>query len=167
MEQRTILLDDNQINNRINRIAYQLYEDHVDDSEIIIAGVVQNGFLLAEKLSAVLATICPIKITLCPITLEKHNRLNTDVKIPLSPDSLKEKSVVLVDDVLNSGQTLFHSIKPFLLTEVKKLRTVVLINRSHCKFPIKPDFVGLALATTLHEHVSVEFDGKKVTAWLS
>lgn len=166
IDQRTCLLTEAQIAHRIDRIAYQIYEDHFSEKTIILAGIVKNGEVLASRLADVIRSISSLEVILCPVSLEKHNPKNTTVSVPLSAMELEGKCIVVVDDVLNSGRTLFLAFKPFLQTEVKKLRTAVLIDRSHRNFPVTPDFVGLSLATTLHEHITVEF-GKETGAWLS
>jgi pyrimidine operon attenuation protein / uracil phosphoribosyltransferase len=166
IDERTCLLTDTQISHRINRIAYQIFEDHFTEKEIILAGIVKNGDTLSKKIASVLESISSLKIIFCPVKLEKHNPGNTEVTIPLKPAELEGKCIVVIDDVLNSGRTMFLAFKPFLQTEVKKLRTAVLIDRSHRNFPVTPDFVGLSLATTLQEHITVDFDGE-ATAWLS
>src|SRR6476646_2768367 len=93
------------------------------------------------------------------------------VKIELNKDSSKlesaidvliqeceNKVIILVDDVLNSGRTIAYGLGVFLNIPLKKLRSVVLINRSHKNFPVTADFVGLELSTVLKEHVSVVLD---------
>lgn len=166
MEERTCLLTEKQIEHRINRIAYQIYEDHFNEKEIILAGIKKNGEVLAAQLATIISGISSLNVTLCPVTLEKHQQGKNDVSISLTAKELEGKCVVLVDDVLNSGRTLFLAFKPFLQAEVKKLRTAILIDRSHKNFPVTPDFVGLSLATTLQEHITVEFT-PTATAWLS
>lgn len=166
MAERTCLLTEKQIDHRINRMAYQIYEDHFSEKEIILAGIKKNGEVLAGKLATIISKISPLKVTLCPVSLEKHQKGKNEVQISLSPNELEGKCIVLVDDVLNSGRTLFLAFKPFLQSEVKKLRTAILIDRSHKSFPVTPDFVGLSLSTTLQEHITVEFT-PAASAWLS
>jgi pyrimidine operon attenuation protein/uracil phosphoribosyltransferase len=80
---------------------------------------------------------------------------------------LQKKVIILVDDVLNSGKTMMYALKPFLAADIKKIRTVVLIDRNHKRFPVAADFTGLSLSTTLQEHVSVEFDKNGAAVYLS
>ena len=79
----------------------------------------------------------------------------------------KDKSLVLVDDVLNSGTTLMYAIKHFLDVPLKQFKTAVLVNRNHKKYPVKADFKGISLSTSLQEHVTVEFSKKEAIAYLS
>jgi pyrimidine operon attenuation protein/uracil phosphoribosyltransferase len=154
---RTLLLNSHQISQRINRIAYQIYEDNFDEKEIIIIGIWQNGYLLAEKIQKALNSICEIKTKLFDLRINKHSQGDHEVTISGSRDEMVGKSIILVDDVLNSGKTLIYSMKAILSTDTKKIRTVLLVDRDHRRYPILTDFVGMTLSTTFQEHVSVEF----------
>ena len=160
---KTIILNKLQIAQRINRIAYQVYEDNVDEQEIIVAGIAKSGFIMAGKIADVLKKISPLKIHLIEIIVEKHSETQNEPKLSLSKDQLNGKVVILVDDVLDSGKTLMYALRPFLNASVKKIRTAVLVDRNHKRYPLTPDFIGLSLATTMQEHVAVEFeDGNEV-----
>jgi pyrimidine operon attenuation protein/uracil phosphoribosyltransferase len=164
---KTIILDKIQVAHRINRIAYQVYEDNVDEKEIIVAGIAKSGFIFAEKIVEVLKKISPLKIQLIEVVVEKHSRDKNELKLSLSGEQLKEKVIILVDDVMNSGSTLMYALRPFLNADIKKIRTAVLVDRNHKRYPVSADFVGLSLATTMQEHVAVEFDGNEGVAFLS
>lgn len=166
-ESRTLLLDEKQVSQRINRLAYQIYEDNASEEEIIIAGIMKSGFLLAEKLSSAIKDISPLKVFLVEVNIEKHSLVNTEISLSIEKGKLQGKVVILVDDVLDSGKTMMYSLRPFLDADIKKIRTVVLINRNHKRFPVSADFTGLSLSTTLKEHISVEFSTKGAVAWLS
>ena len=79
----------------------------------------------------------------------------------------KNKPIVLVDDVLNSGTTLMYGVKFFLEVPLKRFKTAVLVNRNHKKYPVKADFKGLSLSTSLQEHIHVVFDENESYAYLS
>ncbi len=157
---KTLILNSKQIQQKINRIAYEIYENNYDEKEIIIAGISKNGFILAKRIADVLQHISPIKTKLIEIVIDKKNPLSSEIKIALSDKELENKVIILVDDVLNSGRTLIFGAKPFLTSPVKRLTTAVLVNRGHNRYPIKADFVGLSLSTTLQEHITVEIDKK-------
>lgn len=157
---KTLILNNQQIQQKINRIAYELYENNYGEKEIVIAGIAANGFILANYIATVLKSISPIKIKLIEIVLNKKNPLATEIKVALSEKELQNKVVILVDDVLNSGRTLLFGAKPFLNYPIKRLSTVVLVDRGHNQYPIKADFVGLSLSTTLQEHITVDLDKK-------
>ncbi|MDQ3048078.1 MAG: phosphoribosyltransferase [Bacteroidota bacterium] len=165
---KTLILNSQQIDQKINRIAHEIYENNYDEKEIVIAGIADNGHILAKRIAAVLKKISPIKVTMIEIVINKTNPLSQEIKISLSEKELKNKVIVLVDDVLNSGKTLIFGAKPFLSSAVKRLTTAVLVDRGHNRYPIKADFVGLSLSTTLQEHITVEIDQKgKEAVYLS
>ncbi|MCW3071987.1 MAG: phosphoribosyltransferase [Bacteroidetes bacterium] len=165
---KTLILNSKQIEQKINRIAYEIYENNYDEKEIVIAGIATNGFLLAQRISGVLQGISKIKVQLIEISMDKENPFNSELKLKLSDKELKNKVIILVDDVLNSGKTLIFGAKLFLNAPVKRLTTAVLVDRGHNRYPIKADVVGLSLSTTLQEHITVELNKKgKETVYLS
>ncbi len=164
---RTLLLTEKQVLQRVNRIAYQIYEDNSDEQEIILAGIAKSGYLLCEKLAQAIQTISPLKVLLTEVIVDKHSQVNKEISISLNREQLQKKVIILVDDVLNSGKTMMYALKPFLAADIKKIRTVVLIDRNHKRFPVAADFTGLSLSTTLQEHVSVEFDKNGAAVYLS
>lgn len=164
---KTLILNSKQIDQKINRIAYEIYENNHSEKEIIIAGISDNGYVFAKRLADVVQKISPIKTTLIEIKINKENPLAKEIKISLSDKELKNKVIILADDVLNSGKTLIFGAKPFLITPVKRLTTVVLVDRGHNRYPIKADFVGLSLSTTLQEHITVDLKKGKEAVYLS
>ena len=163
---RTIILNNQQINHKIRRIAFQVYENNTDEKEIILAGIKNKGFILAKKLKRALENISDIKVQLCEVKINKKKPLDK-IETSLQPDEYKNKSLVLVDDVLNSGTTLIYATKHFLDVPLKQFKTVVLVNRNHKKYPIKADFKGISLSTSLQEHISVEFEKDSASAFLN
>ncbi|MRX48144.1 phosphoribosyltransferase family protein [Pedobacter puniceum] len=154
---RVLILNHTQIQQKINRIAYQILEDNIDEQEVILAGVVSRGYRLALRLEKVLKQIAHFKITLAEIELNKDSsKLESSINIPI--EACQNKVIILVDDVLNSGRTIAYGLGVFLNIPLKKLRSVVLIDRSHKLFPVATDFVGLQLSTVLKEHVEVVLD---------
>ncbi|MBK8487506.1 MAG: phosphoribosyltransferase [Chitinophagales bacterium] len=153
----TLIFTKEQMQQKIKRIAYQIAEDNYDEDEIIIAGIGRNseGYALAFKIYDALEHIIPGKIRLSHIDVNKNNPSESPAKISLSKEDVQDKVIVLVDDVSNSGRTLIHAIKPFLELAPHKIQIAVLVERTHKKFPIQPDFVGLSLSTTLQEHITV------------
>jgi pyrimidine operon attenuation protein/uracil phosphoribosyltransferase len=167
-ESQLLILNKEQIQQKINRIAYQILEDNLDEQEIVLAGIWDRGYKLALRLKLVLSKISDLKITMLRIDLDRLNsKLVADTD--LDESQWKNKVIILVDDVLNSGKTLAYGLGVFLNTPHKKIRTVVLVDRSHKIFPIATDFVGLQLATILKEHVDVVMDveGEEDRVYLS
>lgn len=154
---KILILNNKQIQQKLYRMAYQILEDNLGEKEIIMAGIVDRGYTIARRLKDILVSISKIEVVLMKIEIDKestHLEANTDLEIA----SASGKVVVLVDDVLNSGRTLAYGLGVFLDIPLKKLRTLVLIDRSHRIFPVSPDYTGLELATILKEHVDVVLD---------
>ena len=152
------------IKRKIRRLALQVAESNAGEESIIVAGITGNGEVLAQKLVAELKQIIPIDIQLITIRVNKKEPLNASVDG--APD-LTNKVILVVDDVSNTGKTLLYCLKPFMAFLPKKIQTLVLVERSHKLFAVQPDYVGLSLATTLQEHISVETEGSEITgAWL-
>ncbi|MFB9058050.1 phosphoribosyltransferase family protein [Mariniflexile ostreae] len=153
-----VILNHNEINHKIRRIAFQIYESNADEKEVILAGIDSNGYILAEKLKGALLKISEITPVLCKVIIDKKNPLST-ISTSIPEKDYKNKSLVLIDDVLNSGTTLIYGVKHFLNVPLKQFKTAVLVNRNHKKYPVKADFKGISLSTSLHEHVHVVLDG--------
>lgn len=167
-QNQVLILNKKQIQQKINRIAYQIFEDNLAEKSLVIAGIWERGYKLAVRLQKVLEEISDFKVTLLRVDLEKESS-KLVAKTDLSESSWKNEVIILVDDVLNSGKTLAYGLGVFLNTPHKKIRTVVLVDRSHKIFPIATDFVGLELATVLKEHVDVIMDvpGEEDRVYLS
>lgn len=163
--QLNIILNQQEIENKIKRIAYQIYETFSDEEEIVLAGIASNGFIFAKKINVVLNTICDIKVTLCEVKIDKHNPFNA-ITTSIPKEDYSHKGVVLVDDVLNSGTTLIYGVKHFLDVPIKKFKTAVLVDRNHKKYPVKADFKGISLSTSSKEHVKVVFEADNSYACL-
>lgn len=162
---KNIILNHEEINHKIKRIAYQIYENNVNETQVILAGIDSNGYILAKKLKLVLNKISPIAPILCKVEIDKKNPRNS-IKTSLKPEDYQNKSVVLIDDVLNSGTTLIYGVKHFLDVPLKQFKTAVLVNRNHKKYPVKADFKGISLSTSLNEHIDVILDGEAFKAYL-
>ncbi len=165
MSQNTIL-NHQEIAHKIKRIAYQIYETFVDEKEIVIAGIAENGYVFAEKIAETLQSIAPIKVILCEVFIDKQNP-NKKITTSIQPEKYTNKGLILVDDVLNSGTTLVYGVRHFLDVPLKKFKTAVLVDRNHKKYPVKADFKGISLSTSLFEHVNVVFEKDNDRAYLS
>ncbi|WP_256001812.1 MULTISPECIES: phosphoribosyltransferase family protein [Pedobacter] len=167
-DSQLLILNKTQIQQKINRIAYQILEDNLEEEEVVLAGIWERGYKLAQRLQKVLSEISSLKITLLKIDLDRYNS-KLVAATDLDETQWKDKVIILVDDVLNSGKTLAYGLGVFLNTPHKKIRTVVLVDRSHKIFPIATDYVGLQLATVLKEHVDVVMDveGEEDRVYLS
>jgi pyrimidine operon attenuation protein/uracil phosphoribosyltransferase len=161
------ILSHYQIQHKVRRMAYQIYEANVDEKEIIIAGIDGGGLNFAEKIQKVLKQVTNAEITLCKVFMDKSNPLKSGVSTSISEEEYQNKSIVLVDDVLNSGTTLIYGVHHFLKTPLKQLKTAVLVNRNHKKYPVKADYKGISLSTSLQEHVQVEFKSQNDSVYLA
>lgn len=166
MSKNPPILNHEQITHKIRRIAYQIYENNMREQEIIIAGIADNGFILAEKILKELQEISPLKATLCKVEVNKKQPLD-EIKTSLSAKEYENKSIILVDDVLNSGTTLIYGVRHFLAVPLKQFKTAVLVDRNHKKYPVKVDFKGISLSTSLSETVKVIFEKNKERVELS
>ncbi|GGG60269.1 phosphoribosyltransferase family protein [Bizionia arctica] len=162
---KNIILNHEEINHKIKRIAYQIYENNVNETEVVLAGIDSNGYILAKKLKTILSKISSINPILCKVIIDKKNPRN-DISTSLKKQDYENKSVVLIDDVLNSGTTLIYGVKFFLDVPLKQFKTAVLVNRNHKKYPVKADFKGISLSTSLNEHIDVILEGKEFRAYL-
>lgn len=161
-----IILTHQEIEHKIKRIAYQIYETFVDEKSIVLAGISKNGYILAQKIASQLSIISSKETVLCEVFINKQNP-NATITTSIASTAYENKCIIIIDDVLNSGATLIYGVKHFLEIPVKKIKTVVLIDRNHKNFPVKADFKGLSLSTSLHEHISVIFEENKNRAILS
>ncbi|WP_417785095.1 phosphoribosyltransferase domain-containing protein [Tenacibaculum sp.] len=161
-----IILNNTQVEQKIRRIAFQIYESNSKETEVIIAGIADNGYFLAEKISNVLSEISPIKVVLCKVFINKKNPISP-ITTSINSEEYQNKALVLVDDVLNSGTTLIYGVKHFLEVPLKRFKTAVLVNRNHKKYPVKADFKGISLSTSIKEHVVVEFKTNETIAYLT
>jgi Pyrimidine operon attenuation protein/uracil phosphoribosyltransferase len=160
-KQRILILDSERIEHKLQRMAYQIWEHNSKEKEITLIGVQGSGLAVAENLAVRVRKISQLKVQVLPLQLNKKQPLKDEIVLP---ESFSSKSVVLVDDVANSGKTLLYALKPLLAYELKKILIAVLVDRRHKSFPISPDIIGHSISTTLQEHIEVETEGKKITA---
>ncbi len=163
--ERTLILAHAQLKQKIRRIAFEIYEQNFKEKVIIVAGIDGQGYVLAKQIVKELENISPAEVKLVKVTLDKLAPQQSEVMLDCEIKEVKKKTIVLVDDVLNTGKTLAYGLKPFLNIEVKKIEIAVLVNRSHANFPIYPMYTGYELATTINDHVEVIL-GKESAVYL-
>ena len=150
-----------QIRKKIRRIAYEIYEHNFKEKNIVFAGITGQGFQLAGLLADELTSISEIETTLIEVILDKDSPHYEDVELSSDIKNLVKYPVILVDDVLNTGKTLMYSLRPFLELNTKKIEVAVLVDRGHALFPVSSTYRGVALSTTLNEHIQVILNGDK------
>ena len=144
---------------KMERMAFEIWEQNMDEQSLILAGVRNSGSVVAQVMKGLLEKLTPLKVELISIHLDKKHP--DVVSLSASPD-FSNRVVIVVDDVANSGKTMLYSLQPFLPHHPKKIQTLVLVERTHKAFPVNSDFVGLSVATTLQEHIYVEVSEEAV-----
>jgi pyrimidine operon attenuation protein/uracil phosphoribosyltransferase len=161
---RNYILSEEVAQRKLLRMAYEVLENNFDEQEILLAGIRESGSVVARNIQSLLGRISTIRTDIITIALDKKFPEEVTFSKPVSFDN---KPVILIDDVSNTGRTLLYALKPFLSAHPKKIQTLVLVERTHKIFPVKPYYVGLSVATTLQEHIYVEVEGEQVKgAWL-
>lgn len=158
--ERNYILDQETAKKKLQRMAYEILENNLDAEKIILAGIRENGSVIAAIMQQLLQQIRSVQVELIHISLDKRNP--GEIKLSDNPD-FNGQTIIIIDDVANSGRTMLYAMKPFLAYQPRKMQTLALVDRTHKTFPVSTDYVGLSLATTLQEHIYVETDGKNVT----
>lgn len=162
------ILNEKQIRQKIKRLAFEILENNYEEKELYVAGVNNTGSKVAELLMNELRDITDIEVISSHIRLNPADPLASDIVVKTPLDQLKGKVIIIVDDVASTGRTVFYACKPLLETLPKKLETVVLVDRTHKSFPIKVDYVGISLATTLMENIEVRIkEGEEMSVYLN
>lgn len=155
IEEKILVLNDQQIKQKIKRIAYEVFENNFKEKTIVVAGIDGQGYQFAKLIAKELRAISLIEVVIAKVSVDKFATEQTEVKLDVASKEFKKRCVLLVDDVLNTGRTLAFAMNPFLVTGVKRMEVAVLVNRSHTQFPIMPTYTGHELTTTLKDHVEV------------
>ncbi len=155
MARQKQILNQEQVNLMLTRLAYEVFENNVDEKEIVLAGIKNRGYAIAEMLKAKIEGLSKLKVRLISIEIDKRNPIDCS----LSDDKdLDKKSIIVVDDVANSGRTMLYALHPFLNIIAKKIQIAVLVDRKHKSYPICSDYVGKQISTTIDEHVEVRIE---------
>jgi pyrimidine operon attenuation protein/uracil phosphoribosyltransferase len=153
------------VNQIVDRLAYQIAEHHSESKELILLGIESSGYILANQLFELLKPIIPnVALSLNKLTINKKNPLEKSIDLDVDIHFFENKSIIVVDDVINSGRTLFYALRPFFLIDIQMLQTLVLVERKYKRFPISADYVGVSLNTTFKEHIEVICENGKVSS---
>ncbi len=160
------ILNEKQIAQKIKRLAIEILENNYSAKEIVLAGINNNGKHFAKLLHDQLLEIGKVPVTLTSIKLNPADPLSDPITIDWPVKKLRKRPIIVVDDVANTGRTIFFALKPLFEILPKKVEVAVLVDRKHKSFPIKVDYVGLSLATTLKENIDVQLKGKDIAVYL-
>ena len=148
------------------RMAYQIYEANFGIKKLFLIGIAENGLKFALQLKKQLEAVSPLEVELHALSINKKDPLNK-VTLSIAKEEIQNQSVVVIDDVLNTGSTLMYAVKHLLDVRINQLNTAVLVNRNHKRYPIKADFKGVSLSTSINEHVAVVLEGDNAGIFLS
>lgn len=157
----TVVLNEKQIEQKIKRIAYEILENNFEAETLFLFGIKGNGSALAQELATILKDISDQKIISAEITVNKQNPLSKEINVSIDLKQIENQTVILIDDVINSGKTMQYALIKLLQFPTKRIKTVALVDRKHRRYPIRCDYVGLTLSTTLQDRIEVNFDRVK------
>jgi pyrimidine operon attenuation protein/uracil phosphoribosyltransferase len=163
---KNYILTAEQIAKKLQRMAYEIAERNVGEKKLLLAGIKENGVVIAKRLKILLDDIFKGEVVIIEMKIDdKRFPRNIDLSKTFNFDNAV---VIVVDDVANSGKTMLYALQPFLKNQPKKIETLALVDRTHKTFPVHTDYIGFAVATTLQEHIFVEVDAnEKITgAWM-
>ncbi len=155
-----------EIEQKTTRLAHQIIENTFEEETLFIGGITGNGSILARQLKLIIAENSSQNVELFEIDLNKEEPWSEPIKLSIPHERLKNGYLILVDDVINSGKTMQYALVKLLEAPSKAIKTVVLVDRKHRRYPIKADFVGMSLSTTLKERVEVELRKSNSQAYL-
>lgn len=156
-----IIADRKKIERILERIAYQIAENNCHEKKLIFVGIKDSGYQLAKEIIQYLKSILEIETELISLEIDKNNPSKSKINLSIPLDS-KNCNIILVDDVINSGKTIFYALKPFYELNLNSLQTLILVERKHKRFPIMADYVGISLNTTLLERIEVKVHKNKI-----
>ncbi|WP_290790943.1 phosphoribosyltransferase family protein [Flavihumibacter sp. UBA7668] len=158
---RKYILDAPAASKKLERMAYEMAEALIGTKEpIILAGIKDNGVVMARLLSRLIHEIAGLKSEIIEIGLDKRHPTTISLSQELN---FSNRTIVLVDDVTNSGKTILYALQPFLAHHPEKIQILTLVERTHKAYPVKADYVGISLATTMQDHIYVTVEGEQVT----
>lgn len=158
------LLNHQQIADKVTRLAMEILERNTEEKELFIIGINNRGMELARRLVIGLRTISSSPIHLRQLTIRPASPLDPGPVLEGDVNELTGKAVLVVDDVANSGRTLFYALQPLQVILPKKIEVAVLVDRRHKTWPIYVTYRGMDLSTTIGDNVLVNFseDGKDI-----
>lgn len=160
------ILSKEDISKKVNRLAFQLLENCFEEKTLFLGGIVGNGIILANRIAKIIRENSDLDVIVFEININKSEPWSEKIVLTEEKENLKNGYIVLIDDVLNSGKTMQYSLIEILQFPTKAIKTLTLVDRTHRRFPIKADFVGLSLSTTLKDRVEVTLSENEEKAYL-
>lgn len=160
------ILSKQDIEKKINRLAFQLLENCFEEQNLFLGGIVGNGIVIANRIAKIIQSNSKVNVIVFEIKINKSEPWAEKTVLTANKEDLKNGYIVLIDDVLNSGKTMQYALMEILQFPTKAIKTLTLVDRTHRRFPIKADFVGLSLSTTLKNRVEVILSEKDEKAYL-
>jgi pyrimidine operon attenuation protein/uracil phosphoribosyltransferase len=160
------VLQDHQIRQKIKRLSYEILENNLDEQVIILAGINNNGYRFASLLLESLKQISNKHFRLARITLSPADPVSHEISADLTEEELQDKCVIIIDDVANTGRTIFYAFRVLMNILVRKVEVAVLVDRKHKQFPINVDYLGMSLATTIQENITADLSENKFSVEL-
>ena len=162
--EKKYILSEQTANMKLRRMAFEIVENNREEKRIFLAGILENGMVIARHIKVLLEQNSSFDVQLLNIKLDKNEPLKCEI---IEKDEIKGEVVIVIDDVINSGKTVLYALIPLLLQSPRKIQTLTLVERSYKTFPLHADYVGVSLATTFQDHIQVEVsDDKVVGAYL-
>jgi pyrimidine operon attenuation protein/uracil phosphoribosyltransferase len=159
MGNKVKILDQEAIRARLRRMAFEIYESYYQEKKLIVIGIDQRGGYLATELCRYLEEVSPLEIHLVNTHVDRSDPSGSiGIEIPMDIEDIQDQPVLVVDDVVYSGRTMLNVVAILLQAGARIIHTAVLIDRGHRTLPVSCDYVGMELATTIQQHVSVEID---------
>ncbi len=154
---KDLIYSADKVRGTILRMAYEIYEHNLGETEIVMAGVRNQGYELARLVKTELEQISPMTISLIGVKMDKRQPYASDITLDdIEEVELDDKVLIVVDDVLNSGRTFAYCLKTLLQYKFRKIELAVLVNRSHKQFPVSAKYKGYDLSTTISDYVEVK-----------
>lgn len=164
MENKKYILSAEVADKKLHRMALEVVEQNHNAGQLVLVGIKNNGIVIAEKIRQYLKNVFNGEVLVIELGMDKKK----PGIITLSETiDFTDKTILLIDDVANSGRTMLYALKPLLEQLPKKIQTLALVERTHKIFPIDVDYIGMSVSTTTDEHIYVEVkDGEVTGAWM-
>ena len=159
---KAVILDEISIDRKIKRLSYEIFERNLNNKKLLLVGIKKNGFVLANLIKKELSKICKIKIDTTQVFVDKQKPFIECVIYNNNIETYRNTSIIVIDDVCSTGKTMMYVVSSLISNFTSTISTLVLVDRKHHNFPIKTDYVGIEVSTTLRQFIEVELEADKV-----